>query len=75
MCQELLNANKKASSPTKANEAFNQKPTTKKEDDMNSLALSFNDVQFDIIDQAGGVWLKSPQVATALGYADQSSIN
>ena len=74
MSKELLNANKKASSPTKANEAFNQKPTTKKEDDMNSLALSFNDVQFDIVDHLGQVWLRASEVAQALGYSRSDKI-
>ena len=42
---------------------------------MSALALSFQNTQFDVIDHSGQPWLKSPQIAVALGYADQSSIN
>lgn len=40
---------------------------------MNSL--SFQNTQFEIVDRNGSPWLKSGQLAIALGYADQSSIN
>jgi prophage antirepressor-like protein len=42
---------------------------------MPALELSFQNTQFDIIDRNGCTWLKSSQIATALGYSDQSSIN
>lgn len=35
---------------------------------MNALALSFNDVSFDIIDRNNQPWLRSPQIGDALGY-------
>lgn len=38
-------------------------------------ALAFNGINFDIIDRFGLPWLRSPQIAEALGYADASSIN
>lgn len=38
-------------------------------------SLAFKETQFDIIDRNGQVWLRSPQIAKALGYADASSIN
>ncbi|MCY1296489.1 hypothetical protein D9M70_458760 [compost metagenome] len=38
-------------------------------------ALSFRDTQFDVVDRNGQPWLRSPQIAEALGYADASSIN
>lgn len=40
---------------------------------MNNLA--FHNTQFDIVDRSGQPWLRSPQIAEALGYADASSIN
>ncbi len=42
---------------------------------MTSLALTFHDTQFDIIDHNNQPWLKSGQIAEALGYTDKSSIN
>ncbi len=42
---------------------------------MNALVLTFNDVQFDVVDRNGQPWLRSPQIAEALGYSDESSIN
>ncbi len=42
---------------------------------MSALALSFNDTQFDIIDRNQHPWLKSGQIAKALGYSDERSIN
>lgn len=41
------------------------KPTT---------ALVFNNVQFDIIDRNGVPWLRSPQIAEALGYRQENRI-
>lgn len=38
-------------------------------------ALAFHNTQFDIVDRNGQSWLRSPQIAEALGYADPSSIN
>lgn len=38
-------------------------------------ALTFHTTQFDIVDRNGQPWLRSPQIAGALGYADASSIN
>ncbi len=38
-------------------------------------ALTFRNTQFDITDCNGQPWLKSSQIAEALGYADASSIN
>jgi prophage antirepressor-like protein len=42
---------------------------------MSSLALSFNNVQFDIVDRNNQPWIKSRELAKALGYADEKSIN
>lgn len=38
-------------------------------------ALSFQNTAFDIIDRSGQPWLQSKQIANALGYADEKSIN
>lgn len=40
----------------------------------NSLAIAFNDVQFDVINRDGQPWLQSRQLACALGYKDESSV-
>lgn len=48
---------------------------TKEINSMNSLALSFNDVQFDVVDRNGSPWIKSRDLANALGYADEKSVN
>lgn len=37
---------------------------------MNALALTFNDVQFDVVDRNGQPWLRLPQIGAALGYAN-----
>lgn len=37
--------------------------------------LTFNHTSFDIIDQNNQIWLKSVQLAQALGYSDENSIN
>lgn len=37
--------------------------------------LTFNQTSFDIIDQNNQIWLRSKQIAQALGYSDESSIN
>lgn len=37
-------------------------------------ALSFNDVQFDVVDIAGHPWLPARQIGFALGYKDDRSI-
>lgn len=42
---------------------------------MTSLALNFNNVQFDIVDRDNQPWIKSRELANALGYADEKSIN
>lgn len=38
-------------------------------------ALTFHDVQFDVVDRNNQPWLRSPQIAEALGYSDESSTN
>jgi prophage antirepressor-like protein len=38
-------------------------------------ALVFQSTTFDVIDQNGQPWLRAPQIAQALGYSDESSIN
>ena len=42
---------------------------------MGNLALMFNDVQFEVIDQNGQPWIKASELADALGYSDSKSIN
>lgn len=42
---------------------------------MSNLALMFNDVQFEVVDQNGQPWIKASELADALGYADSKSIN
>lgn len=37
--------------------------------------LTFQSTTFDIVDRNGAPWLKSQQIAEALGYADERSIN
>ena len=41
---------------------------------MTSLALSFNEVNFSPVQQGGQVWLKTSELAEALGYSDQSGV-
>lgn len=38
-------------------------------------ALTFRSTSFDIIDRNGQPWLKSGQIAEALGYADEKAVN
>lgn len=40
-----------------------------------SQALCFNDVQFDVIPQNSQPWVRSPQIAKALGYGQANRIN
>ena len=47
---------------------------TKEVNNMNSLALSFNEVNFSPVQQNGQVWLKTSELAEALGYSDQSGV-
>lgn len=42
---------------------------------MTALALSFRETHFDVIDRAGQPWLRSPQVAIALGYSRPDALN
>ena len=42
---------------------------------MTSNALTFQNTTFDIIERTGQVWLRAVELAQALGYADQSSVN
>jgi len=42
---------------------------------MTALSLSFQDIQFDVVDQDGQPWLKSSEVATALGYSRPDALN
>jgi prophage antirepressor-like protein len=37
--------------------------------------LTFQNTNFNIIDQAGQLWLRAGEISSALGYADESSIN
>ncbi len=41
---------------------------------MSSLALSFNEVNFTPVQQNGQIWLKTSELAEALGYSDQSGV-
>ena len=41
---------------------------------MTSLALSFNDVNFTPVQQDNQIWLKTSELAEALGYSDQSGV-
>ena len=41
---------------------------------MTTLTLSFNDVNFSPIKQNGQIWLKTSELAEALGYSDQSGV-
>lgn len=47
---------------------------TKEVDNMSSLALSFNEVNFTPVQQNGQIWLKTSELAEALGYSDQSGV-
>ncbi|MDO8415479.1 MAG: BRO family protein [Agitococcus sp.] len=42
---------------------------------MTSLALSFNDVQFDIVDRDNQPWLRVHQIGVALGYSRPDAAN
>ena len=41
---------------------------------MNSLALSFNDVNFSPVQQNGQIWLTATELAKALGYAKSDAV-
>ena len=47
---------------------------TKEVKNMSSLALSFNEVNFTPVQQNGQIWLKTSELAEALGYSDQSGV-
>ncbi|MBE9400954.1 ORF6C domain-containing protein [Acinetobacter albensis] len=47
---------------------------TKEVNNMSSLALSFNEVNFTPVQQNGQIWLKTSELAEALGYSDQSGV-
>jgi hypothetical protein len=38
-------------------------------------ALSFHNVSFDVVDRDGHTWLRGPQLADALGYAQANRVN
>lgn len=42
---------------------------------MTSIALAFHETNFSIVDHKGQIWLRAPELAHALTYADQSSVN
>ena len=42
---------------------------------MTALALSFHEVQFDIIDRNSQPWLRSQQISVALGYSRGDQAN
>ncbi|MFW5970478.1 MAG: Bro-N domain-containing protein [Desulfovermiculus sp.] len=39
-----------------------------------AMALSFNDVQFDVVDQVGQPWLQARQIGEALGYSKPETV-
>jgi len=41
----------------------------------NSSVLSFNSTVFDVVDRNGQPWLRSPQIAVALGYGRADRVN
>ena len=41
---------------------------------MTALALSFQETQFSVVDRNGQVWLKAPELAQALGYANSDAV-
>jgi len=40
---------------------------------MNAIALTFQNTQFDVVDQSGQPWLRGLQIASALGYKNPST--
>ena len=40
-----------------------------------NASLTFNDIQFSVIDHSGQPWLKSSEIAKALGYSDERSVS
>ena len=42
---------------------------------MNALALTFQDIHFDVVDRSGQPWLRLHQIGGALGYSRADSIN
>ncbi len=42
---------------------------------MTALALSFREIQFDVVDRAGQPWLRSQQISVALGYSRPDALN
>lgn len=42
---------------------------------MNTTPIAFNGVNFEIVDRNGQPWLRSPQIAEALGYAQANRVS
>lgn len=67
----MLNPDRtKGNAPTAATgEALEQQTPVSKEFDMNgSTVLRFQETAFNVVDRNGHPWLRSPQIAEALGY-------
>ena len=47
---------------------------TKEVNNMSSLALSFNEVNFTPVQQNDGIWLTAPDLAKALGYSKSDAV-
>jgi len=43
-------------------------------DNQTNAILKFENVEFDVVERRGVPWLKSSQIAMALGYADESAV-
>lgn len=42
---------------------------------MSTQSLVFQSTQFNVVDREGQSWLRSSQIANALGYADEKAIS
>jgi prophage antirepressor-like protein len=42
---------------------------------MNALALTFQEIQFDVVDRNGQPWLQAAQIAKALGYSNDNAVS
>ena len=47
---------------------------TEEVNNMSSLALSFNEVNFTPVQQNDGIWLTAPDLAKALGYSKSDAV-
>lgn len=72
---EQLNTKEKGFPTDQSLEASTVTSHTKGNATMSSLALNFNNVQFDVVDRNNQPWLRVHQIGAALGYSRPDAVN